>query len=153
MLTAEHWRTTAHIFFQGLIDAHEQFKSTLGEADREYKGIVGLCTEAAQLASQYGLLNENPYTTLQGDAITTKWMEVQQLVPNRDQTLHGEMLKQQNNERLRRTFAQKANVVGPWVEKHLGEYSGLVSCSCIAESELVIGGKCSNGEIGKKTVF
>lgn len=46
-------------------------------------------------------------------------MEVQQLVPTRDQTLHGEMLKQQNNERLRRAFAQKANVVGPWVEKHL----------------------------------
>ena len=47
-------------------------------------------------------------------------MEVQQLVPTRDQTLHGEMLKQQNNERLRRAFAQKANVVGPWAEKHLG---------------------------------
>ena len=47
-------------------------------------------------------------------------MEVQQLVPGRDQTLHGEMLRQQNNERLRRAFAQKANVVGPWIEKHLG---------------------------------
>lgn len=28
-------------------------------------------------------------------------------------------MKQQNNERLRHQFAQKANVVGPWVEKHL----------------------------------
>ncbi|XP_067939162.1 alpha-actinin-like isoform X1 [Watersipora subatra] len=104
---------------QGLIDAHEQFKSTLGEADKEYKSIIGLCNDAAHLASQYGLLNENPYTTLQGDAITNKWMEVQQLVPSRDGTLHSEMVKQQNNERLRRSFAQKANVVGPWVEKHL----------------------------------
>ena len=57
---------------------------------------------------------------LQGDMISNKWMEVQQLVPGRDQTLHGEMLRQQNNERLRRAFAQKANVVGPWIEKHLG---------------------------------
>jgi len=104
---------------QGLIDAHEQFKSTLGEADREYQGIMSLCTEAAQLASQYSLLNENPYTSLQGDMISNKWMDVQQLVPGRDQTLHGEMLRQQNNERLRRAFAQKANVVGPWIEKHL----------------------------------
>ena len=53
------------VLMQGLIDAHEQFKSTLGEADREYQGILALCTEAAQLASQYSLLNENPYTSIQ----------------------------------------------------------------------------------------
>jgi actinin alpha len=104
---------------QGLIDAHEQFKSTLNEADREFQGIISLSNEAAQLASQYGLLNENPYTTLMGEAINVKWGEVRQLVPARDQTLHSEMLKQQNNERLRRAFAQKANIVGPWIEKHL----------------------------------
>jgi len=51
--------------FQGLIDAHEQFKSTLGEADREYQGIMSLSNEAQRLAQQYSLLNENPYTTLQ----------------------------------------------------------------------------------------
>ena len=54
-----------YVLTQGLIDAHEQFKSTLGEADREYQGILALCTEAAQLASQYSLLNENPYTSIQ----------------------------------------------------------------------------------------
>lgn len=50
---------------QGLIDAHEQFKSTLGEADREFQGIMSLSNEASHLATQYGLMNENPYTTLQ----------------------------------------------------------------------------------------
>ena len=30
-----------------------------------------------------------------------------------------EMMRQQNNERLRRQFAQKANVVGQWIERHL----------------------------------
>ena len=29
------------------------------------------------------------------------------------------MIRQQNNERLRRQFAQKANHVGQWVERHL----------------------------------
>ena len=29
------------------------------------------------------------------------------------------MIRQQNNERLRRQFAQKANVVGQWIERHL----------------------------------
>ena len=58
-------RSSLVVLTQGLIDAHEQFKSTLGEADREYQGILALCTEAAQLASQYSLLNENPYTSIQ----------------------------------------------------------------------------------------
>merc|ERR1711971_220856 len=52
---------------QGLIDAHAQFKATLGEADKE---------------------------------VTT-------LVPQRDQTLQDELKKQENNEALRRQFAEK----------------------------------------------
>ncbi len=34
------------------------------------------------------------------------------LVPQRDQTLQDELRKQQNNEALRRQFADKANQVG-----------------------------------------
>ena len=41
------------------------------------------------------------------------------MVPQRDGVLSGEMAKQQKNERLRREFAQKANVVGPWIETQL----------------------------------
>ena len=51
--------------------------------------------------------------------IANKWQDVQHLVPQRDSTLQGEMIRQQNNERLRRTFAQKANVVGQWIEQQL----------------------------------
>jgi len=51
--------------------------------------------------------------------LANRWHEVKQLVPDRDQTLHNELLRQQNNERLRRAFAQKANVVGQWIERHL----------------------------------
>ena len=40
-------------------------------------------------------------------------------MPKRDTTLQQEMIRQQNNERLRRQFAQKANVVGQWIERHL----------------------------------
>ena len=48
-----------------------------------------------------------------------KWADVQNLVPQRDQSLQSEMTRQQNNERLRRQFAQKANMIGQWVERHL----------------------------------
>ena len=40
-------------------------------------------------------------------------------MPQRDSLLSQEMIRQQNNERLRRQFAQKANVVGQWIERHL----------------------------------
>ena len=54
------------LFVQGLIDAHEQFKQTLGEADKEYNAIMSLGTEVTRMAQQYGITGglENPYTTL-----------------------------------------------------------------------------------------
>jgi len=51
--------------------------------------------------------------------LTNKWHEVKQLAPDRDTVLRNELMRQQNNERLRRAFAQKANVVGQWIERHL----------------------------------
>ena len=46
--------------------AHSQFKETLGEADKEFNGIVQIATEVKQIGQQYGHESafENPYTTL-----------------------------------------------------------------------------------------
>ncbi|XP_041351423.1 alpha-actinin-like isoform X3 [Gigantopelta aegis] len=105
---------------KGLIDAHEQFKATLGDADKEFNTIIALVQEVTRLAQQYNMTPpNNPYTTLHPQDITTKWAEVKQLVPNRDVVLQQEMMKQQNNERLRTQFASKANVIGPWIENQL----------------------------------
>ena len=41
------------------------------------------------------------------------------MVPQRDQTLEDELRKQQNNEALRRQFADKSNQVGPWIERQM----------------------------------
>ena len=51
---------------QGLIDAHGQFKATLGEADKEFSSIVGLVAEVESMAKQYQVPGgiENPYTSL-----------------------------------------------------------------------------------------
>ena len=51
---------------QGLISAHEQFKQTLGEADKEFQAIIALVQEVTRLAQQFGIsgASENPYTTL-----------------------------------------------------------------------------------------
>ena len=51
--------------------------------------------------------------------ITRRWQAVKHLVPERDRRLHEELLRQQNNEQLRKQFALKANMVGQWIEHHL----------------------------------
>ncbi|XP_045187151.1 alpha-actinin, sarcomeric-like isoform X1 [Mercenaria mercenaria] len=106
---------------QELFEAHEQFKSTLPEADKEFNAIMRLAQQAQSLSSSIGIASpENPYTTVNPqEDISNKWGDVRQLVPQRDTVLSGEMAKQQKNERLRREFAQKANVVGPWIETQL----------------------------------
>jgi len=112
----------------GLIEAHEQFKATLGEADKEFNSVVGLVKEVEMLARQYQIPGglENPYTTLTANVLTQKWSEVRQaLVPQRDQTLQNEMRRQQNNEALRRQFAEKANQVGPWIEQQMAAVAQL----------------------------
>ncbi|GAB6024874.1 hypothetical protein CHUAL_009988 [Chamberlinius hualienensis] len=112
---------------QGLIDAHEQFKQTLGEADKEYKSIVSLVQEVQTIAQKNQIPGgiDNPYTTLTSAELTTKWTEVRQLVPKRDQVLQQELMRQQNNERLRRHFAEKANIVGPWLERQMDQVTAI----------------------------
>jgi len=106
---------------QGLLDAHEQFKATLGEADKEYQSITGLVRQVESIARQHSTPGgiDNPYTSLTAQDITSKWAEVRRLVPQRDGTLQQELAKQQNNEMMRRQFAEKANAVGPWIERQM----------------------------------
>jgi actinin alpha len=104
---------------QELLNSHETFKSGLAAADNEYKSIHTLVHEVQTIAQTHQIPGgiDNPYTTLTINDISTKWTEVKQLVPRRDQILQQELKRQQNNERLRRQFADKANAVGPWLEK------------------------------------
>lgn len=105
----------------GLMDAHARFKATLGEADKEYQAIVNLVHQVESIVKQHQIPGglENPYTTLTAHELNRKWSDVRQLVPQRDATLAAELRKQQNNETLRRQFAEKANAVGPWIERQM----------------------------------
>lgn len=51
---------------QSLIIAHQEFKKTLGEADKEFQSIVDLEKEVLQISQKFGMTTivENPYTTL-----------------------------------------------------------------------------------------
>jgi actinin alpha len=122
---------------QGLMHAHEQFKATLPEADKEFNSIFTLAQEALHLCQQQGLqIADNPYSTLTPEELQNKWIEVQHLVPARDNTLQREAGKQKANDQLRIIFAQKANLVGPWIEKQHDNISILTMNISGLESQL-----------------
>uniref|UniRef100_A0A8C4SR98 Actinin, alpha 1 n=1 Tax=Erpetoichthys calabaricus TaxID=27687 RepID=A0A8C4SR98_ERPCA len=108
---------------QGLSTAHEQFKATLPEADKERQAILGIHNEVSKIVQTYhvNMAGTNPYTTISPQEINGKWDKVRQLVPQRDQALIEEHARQQNNERLRKQFASLANVVGPWIQTKMEE--------------------------------
>uniref|UniRef100_A0A8C9WFJ7 Actinin, alpha 1 n=1 Tax=Scleropages formosus TaxID=113540 RepID=A0A8C9WFJ7_SCLFO len=108
---------------QGLTAAHEQFKATLPEADKERQAILGIHNEITKIVQTYhvNMAGTNPYTTITPQTINAKWEKVRQLVPQRDQALVEEHARQQNNERLRRQFASQANVIGPWIQTKMEE--------------------------------
>ncbi|KAG7277083.1 hypothetical protein CRUP_031296 [Coryphaenoides rupestris] len=108
---------------QGLSTAHEQFKATLPEADKERQAILGIHNEIAKIVQTYhvNMAGSNPYTTITPQEVNGKWDKVRQLVPQRDQALIEEHARQQNNERLRRQFANQANVIGPWIQTKMEE--------------------------------
>uniref|UniRef100_A0A673LY95 Alpha-actinin-3-like n=1 Tax=Sinocyclocheilus rhinocerous TaxID=307959 RepID=A0A673LY95_9TELE len=108
---------------QSLITAHDQYKATLPEADKERIAIMGIQNEITKIAQTYGikLVGVNPYTVLSPQDITNKWEAVKQLVPLRDQMLQEEVARQQANERLRRSFAAQANIIGPWIQTKMEE--------------------------------
>ncbi|KAL6468428.1 hypothetical protein MHYP_G00241050 [Metynnis hypsauchen] len=108
---------------QGLITAHEQFKATLPEANKEREAIQAIQAEVQKIAQYNGikLAGTNPYTTITPNSIDSKWDKVQQLVPQRDQALQEELGRQQSNDHLRRQFANQANIVGPWIQNKMEE--------------------------------
>uniref|UniRef100_A0A3P8PWC4 Actinin alpha 3b n=1 Tax=Astatotilapia calliptera TaxID=8154 RepID=A0A3P8PWC4_ASTCA len=113
---------------QSLITAHDQFKATLPEADKERMATLGIHNEILKIAQTYGikLSGINPYTNLSSQDISTKWDTVSQhFVPLRDQMLQEEVARQQANERLRRQFAAQMEVRdgGAWVTSEISHVS------------------------------
>ncbi|XP_019329482.1 PREDICTED: alpha-actinin-4 [Aptenodytes forsteri] len=107
---------------EGLIAAHDQFKSTLPDADKEREAILGIQREAQRIAdlNSIKLSGNNPYTSVTPQIINSKWERVQQLVPKRDHALLDEQSKQSSSTAPRRSPSQ-ANIVGPWIQTKMEE--------------------------------
>ncbi|KAJ7373413.1 hypothetical protein OS493_013006 [Desmophyllum pertusum] len=96
-----------------LQDAHQVFKANMSAAQEEFENIMAISQKIESLSDQ-----ENPYTSLSKEEITLTWSEVKDLVPKRDKLLENEKGRQERNEKLRLEFAQKANLVGPWIKEN-----------------------------------
>ncbi|XP_036938840.1 alpha-actinin-4 isoform X4 [Acanthopagrus latus] len=108
---------------QGLITAHEQFKSTLPEANKEREAIQAIQAEVQKIAQSNGikLSGANPYTTITPESIDNKWEKAMQMVPQRDSALQEELNKQNSNDTLRAKFATQANTVGAYIQAKMEE--------------------------------
>uniref|UniRef100_A0A8C9ZBG2 Actinin alpha 4 n=1 Tax=Sander lucioperca TaxID=283035 RepID=A0A8C9ZBG2_SANLU len=108
---------------QGLITAHEQFKSTLAEANKEREAIQAIQAEVHKIAQSNGikLSGANPYTTITPASIDSKWKKAMDMVPLRDNALQDELNKQNSNDTLRAKFATQANTVGAYIQAKMEE--------------------------------
>uniref|UniRef100_A0A3B4FG30 Alpha-actinin-4-like n=1 Tax=Pundamilia nyererei TaxID=303518 RepID=A0A3B4FG30_9CICH len=108
---------------QGLITAHEQFKSTLPEANKEREAIQSIQSEVQKIAQSNGikLSSGNPYTSITPESINSKWEQAMAMVPLRDNALQEELNKQNSNDTLRATFATQANTVGAYIQAKMEE--------------------------------
>lgn len=66
------------LFCQGLTTAHEQFKATLPDADKERQAILGIHNEVSKIVQTYhvNMAGNNPYTTISPQEINGKWDHV-----------------------------------------------------------------------------
>ncbi|XP_017292873.1 alpha-actinin-4 isoform X2 [Kryptolebias marmoratus] len=108
---------------QGLITAHEQFKETLPEANKEREAIQSIQAEVQKIAQSNGikLSGGNPYTSITPESIDNKWEKAMAMVPQRDKALQEELNKQNSNDSLRATFATQANAVGAYIQAKMEE--------------------------------
>lgn len=106
---------------QSLINAHEAFKRSLGEAEQAFSDLVNIEKEIQKIIQQNHAtgVGKNPYSIITLQDVTDRWRAVNELVPARNAKLQDELSRQQSNENLRRQFATKANTVGQWLETRL----------------------------------
>lgn len=95
-----------------LVSEQEAWKTgPLQEASSQYNELNGLVEQLAELGS-----SENPYTTLSPEAVYEKWCALLDAVPARDEELATEQQRQQDNETLRCTFAERANQASAYID-------------------------------------
>jgi len=93
-----------------LREAHEQFKASLSAAEADFNQL-------AELDKQIKSFNvgSNPYTWFTMEALEDTWRNLTKIIRERDDELAREQLRQEENDVLRKQFAQAANAFHQWL--------------------------------------
>ncbi|RUS85999.1 hypothetical protein EGW08_006269 [Elysia chlorotica] len=95
---------------KALREAHEQFKASLSAAKADFMGLESL---DAQIKSFK--VGPNPYTWFTMEALEETWNNLQKIIRERDSDLDKEEHRQEENDMLRKQFAQAANAFHSWL--------------------------------------
>ncbi|CAH1271225.1 SPTA1 [Branchiostoma lanceolatum] len=97
---------------KALKDAHAAFKASLTTAETDYQQLIELDKKIKSYK-----VTSNPYTWFTIEAIDDTWRNLQRIIAEREAELNKEKLRQDENDKLRRQFAQHANAFHSWLQE------------------------------------
>ncbi|KAL5013103.1 hypothetical protein ScPMuIL_011654 [Solemya velum] len=89
---------------------HDQFKASLSAAQADFNQLATLDKQI----KNFGVAT-NPYTWFNMDALEETWKNLQKIIKDRDNDLAREQQRQEENDQLRKQFAQAANAFHSWL--------------------------------------
>ena len=95
---------------KALREAHDQFKASLSAALADFNQLAALDKQIKAFE-----VGPNPYTWFTMDALEETWKNLQKIIKERDTDLEREERRQEENDQLRKQFAQAANAFHGWL--------------------------------------
>ncbi|XP_076436788.1 spectrin alpha chain-like isoform X4 [Babylonia areolata] len=95
---------------RALREAHDQFKASLSAALADFNQLTALDKQIKAFD-----VGPNPYTWFTMDALEDTWKNLQKIIKERDIDLEREERRQEDNDQLRKQFAQAANTFHTWL--------------------------------------
>ncbi|XP_060065678.1 spectrin alpha chain-like isoform X1 [Ylistrum balloti] len=95
---------------RALREAHDQFKASLSAAQADFNQLAALDKRIKSFN-----VGPNPYTWFTMDALEETWKNLQKIIKERDVDLGNEQQRQEENDQLRKQFAQAANAFHSWL--------------------------------------
>jgi spectrin alpha len=113
---------------KALREAHEQFKASLSAAEADFNQLAALDKQISSFD-----VGSNPYTWFTMAALDDTWRNLQKIIKERDDELAREQQRQEENDVLRKQFAQAANAFHGWLTE---TRSAMMEGSGTLESQL-----------------
>lgn len=95
---------------KALIEAHDSFKASLSAAQSDFNQLAALDKQIKSFN-----VGVNPYTWFTMEALEDTWRNLQKIIKERDVDLEDEHKRQNENDQLRKQFAQAANAFHSWL--------------------------------------